>query len=177
MTALSEKTPYVKPVSEIVTFRFLSDSEIVDLFASSDLFETDEGEMLIEEGQVSPYLFGIIDGSVSVSVLENEGKQVYVTSLGPGDVFGEAGMFMRVKRTATVTALGKVTVIRIHRNALARFLKLHPQAGNKILLTIIFSLLRKLRHANQELAYERKDDIGQDDIDSIVNNLMDEQTD
>ncbi len=175
MTSLSEKLPFVHLVHDIVTFRFLGDAEIIDLFTISDIFEAEEDEVLIEEGEISPYLFGIIEGTVSVSVKENEGKQVYVTSLGPGDVFGEAGVFSKVRRTARVTALGKTIVIRLHRNGLVHFLRVHPEAGNKILLAIIFSLLRKLRQANQELAYERKEDLGQEDIDSMLQGLLDDK--
>ena len=37
-----------------------------------------------------------------------------------------------------------------------------------MLMIIIYSLLKKLRDANQELAFERKSDIDQNDIDSLV---------
>ena len=57
------------------------------------------------------------------------------------------------------------------------FLKRHAEAGNKILLSIIFSLLRKLKLANEELAYERKSDIAQDEIDAMVDNLFNEKAD
>jgi hypothetical protein len=39
-------------------------------------------------------------------------------------------------------------------------------------MMIIFSLLRKLKGSNQELAYERKDDAQQDDIDALVQDLL-----
>jgi CRP/FNR family cyclic AMP-dependent transcriptional regulator len=179
MIELSQKMSLIAPVRKIVTFRFLSDGEVIDLLGVSEVLEYEEGEPIVSEGEVSPYFFGIIEGtmSVGVTVAEEGGeeKQVYVTSLGPGDVFGEAGIFMSVKRTATVTALGPVVAIRIHRKELVRFLQRHAEAGNKILLTIIYSLLRKLRAANQELAYERKSDIGQDEIDSMVDGLFSER--
>jgi CRP/FNR family transcriptional regulator, cyclic AMP receptor protein len=176
MLQLSEKMPLIEPVRRIVSFRFLSDGEILDLLSVADVLRFEEGEAIVEEGAVSPYFFGIIEGTLSVSVRdENEDRQVYVNSLGPGDVFGEAGIFTQVKRTATVTALGPSATLRIHRQELVRFLKRHAEAGNKILLTIIFSLLRKLKMANEELAYERKSDIGQDEIDSMVDDLFNEK--
>jgi CRP/FNR family cyclic AMP-dependent transcriptional regulator len=39
-------------------------------------------------------------------------------------------------------------------------------------MVIIYGLLRKLREANQELAFERKSDVGQDDIDDLVADFM-----
>jgi hypothetical protein len=35
-------------------------------------------------------------------------------------------------------------------------------------MVVIYSLLNKLRDANQELAFERRVDVGQADVDSIV---------
>jgi CRP-like cAMP-binding protein len=175
MKLIENKRDFVQALRRIITFRFLSDGEILDLLAESDLVAYDEGEAIVNEGEVSPYFFGILDGTVSVCVSEKDGGQVYVNSLGPGDVFGEAGIFMKVKRTATITALGAVTVYRVERSHLVRFIKRHSDAGNKILLVIIFSLLRKLRMVNQELAFERKSDIGQDEIDAMVENLFAEK--
>ncbi|MCX7025398.1 MAG: cyclic nucleotide-binding domain-containing protein [Spirochaetes bacterium] len=171
---MKEKIKQIEAVRKIITFRFMTDGEIVDLLNLAELVRYSEGEVLIEEGEISPFFFGIIEGTFGVTVKETDGKQVYVNSLGPGDVFGEAGIFMKVRRTATITALDTVLVIRIHRTDLINFIKKHAEAGNKILLVIIFSLLRKLRMVNQELAFERKSDIAQDEIDAMIETLFSE---
>jgi CRP/FNR family transcriptional regulator, cyclic AMP receptor protein len=175
MKHITDKAGLVAPVRGIVTFRFLGDEEVVDLLEHCDALELEEGEVVVEEGEVSPYFFGIAMGTVSVSVA-GEGRQVYVNSLGAGDVFGEAGIFMSVPRTATVTAKERAVILRVHRSELAGFLKRHPEAGNKILLVIIFGLLRKLKLADQELAYERKADMGQEDVDAMVASMFGEKS-
>ena len=43
-----------------------------------------------------------------------------------------------------------------------------------LLMIIIYSLLRKLLDANQELAFERKEDLDQDDIDSFIDGILGE---
>jgi CRP/FNR family transcriptional regulator, cyclic AMP receptor protein len=174
MRTLTEKATFVKGVREIVTFRFLSDADILDILDHNDLIELEEGEVIVEEGEVSPYFYGIVDGTVAVSVGEEDAK-VYVNSLGAGDVFGESGVFMSVPRTATVTAQSTAVIVRVHRNELASFLRRRPEPGNKILLVFIYSLLRKLKLADQELAYERKSDLAQDDVDALVANLFGEK--
>jgi len=174
MTAITEKRPYVAKVKTIMAFRFLADHEAYDLLEGAELGSYEEGEPIVEEGDVSPYLYGILDGTVGVSVREAEGRQVYVNTLGSGDIFGEAGIFTSVPRTATVTAQGPSIVLAVHRDKLARFLKDHAEAGNKILLVFIYGLLRKLKVANQELAYERKADIDQEGVDAMVANMFGE---
>ncbi len=172
MADIVKNVQYIEDIRRIISFKFLTDGEILDLLAVSEILSYSQEEPIVEEGEVSPFFFGIIRGTVSISVREAEGNQVYVNTLGAGDVFGEAGIFLSVKRTATVTSQGDVSIIRIERKELVQFIKKHPEAGNKILLVIIYSLLRKLRMVNQELAFERRSDIPQEDIDTMVQNLF-----
>ena len=100
-----------------------------------------------------------------------EENEVFICSIGTGDVFGEAAMFMKVKRTADVVAASDTVLLRIQRPDMMQFIKDYPLTGNKLLMLIIYSLLRKLREANQELAFERRADIVQDDVDALVAQL------
>ncbi|MBU0936590.1 MAG: cyclic nucleotide-binding domain-containing protein [Spirochaetes bacterium] len=172
MADLLANLKHIDQVRSIISFKFLTDGQILDLLSVSELVSYAEGEVILEENDTGNHFYGIMEGTVSISVREAEGRSVYVNSLGPGDVFGEAGIFMNVKRTATVTSTGSVHIIRIARKDLVQFIKKYPESGNKILLVIIYSLLRKLRMVNQELAYERRCDACQDDIDSMVESLF-----
>jgi len=172
MTTISEKRPYVAKVKGIMAFRFLADYEAYDLLEKAELNQYEEGEPIVEEGDVTPYLYGILEGSMGISVRQEEDRQVYVNTLGAGDVFGEAGIFTSVPRTATVTAQTNALVLAVHRDKLARFLKDHAEAGNKILLVIIYGLLLKLKAANQELAFERKDDMDHAGVDAMVESMF-----
>lgn len=117
----------------------------------------------------------MIEGPLAVSVQDTTGKQIYVSALGPGDVFGEAGIFIKVKRTARVSAQSEAIIVRFHRQDIINFIRKYPEAGNKIMFVIVFGLLRKLRTMNQELAYERKSEMGQDDIDDIMEKFFADQ--
>jgi CRP/FNR family cyclic AMP-dependent transcriptional regulator len=174
MIAIADSRGLAEAVRGIVTFRFLEDAEMAYLLEHSEALEFEEGEIVVEEGEVSPFFYGIAEGTVSVS-LGKDDKEVYVNSLGAGDVFGESGLFMSVPRTATVRAQGRTVIVRIHRSELAGFLKRYPAAGNKMLIVFIYGLLRKLRLADQELAYERKSDMAQEDVDAMVANIFGEK--
>lgn len=172
MTALTVTKKWRDAVREIITFKYLDETELDRLLSVTSILEYDLEEPIVTEGEIDQHFYGVLEGTVSVCVHENDGKDVFICSLGPGEVFGEAGFFLNIKRTATVTALGKTIVLQLHRKELTAFIRDFPTAGNKILLITIYGLLRKLRMANQELAYERKSDINQDDIDDLVNSLQ-----
>jgi CRP/FNR family cyclic AMP-dependent transcriptional regulator len=169
---VEDKSAFAAAIRSLVTFRFLSEAEAEKLIECAGVARYEEGEPVVEEGELSPWFYGIIDGTLSVGLATEERGEVYVNSLGAGDVFGEAGMFLEVKRTATVRALSTATLVRLHRSEFASFIKENPVAGNKVLLAVIYSLLRKLRVTNEELAYERKSEATQDDIDALMKSLI-----
>ena len=165
---------YLSKMRKVIIFRYLNDEALIRILQISNIISYQKNDHIISEGETSPYLFSVLEGSVNVSVKKEEGKEIFICTIGEGDVFGEAGIFLTVKRTANVISTENTTILRIHRKDLLGFIKQQPAAGVKLLMIIIYSLLKKLRDANQELAFERKADIEQEDIDLIVQNLMKE---
>ena len=174
MTEAEVKQKYLSLIRNIVLFRVLSDEEFSYLLDLSSITFQKDGDLIVREGEVNQSLFAVVDGSVKVSVQENTGNQVYLCTIGSGEVFGEAGMFLKLSRTANVLSCDSSIILRITRESMMSFIKRFPTAGNKILMVVIHSLLRKLRGSNQELAFERQMDTCQDDIDAIVANLKEE---
>jgi CRP/FNR family transcriptional regulator, cyclic AMP receptor protein len=163
---------YRDNINDILLFKFLSGREVEDLLRMCEIQVFEEGERIVQQGEVEQAFYAVIDGSVEVSVAEGRRKNVYICTIGSGEVFGEAGMFMKVKRTANVNSLARTALLHITRGDFIQFIKKYPTTGNKILMVTVYSLLKKLREANQELAFERQFDIEQDDVDSIVDDFL-----
>ena len=159
---LSEK------IRKIMVFQYLDDEEINEIIAVSRILQSEKGELIIKEGNTSPYLYGVISGSIGITIKDNDDKNTFLTTLHEGDVFGEAAMFLNTKRTATATGNDAV-LLQIERDNLRKFIKKHSNAGVKILLLIIYYLLNKLRNTNQELAFSNRGSINQEE----VNDMMD----
>ncbi len=172
MTILDSTPETRAAVREIMTFKYLSDKELDLMVRVGKIARFEREETIVHEGELEHHFYGILSGTVSVNVTEEGGKDVFICNLGSGEVFGESGFFLNIHRTASVVARDRVTVFRLERPELASFIRTYPAAGNKILLITIYSLLRKLRAANQELAFERKADLEQDDIDDLVNDIL-----
>ncbi len=168
MKSVSDKVKYLPWIKKIQIFNFLDDDTILRIVNRCELLVYEENEIIISQGEVNQDLFAIVSGSVQVSVTEENGKEVYICTIGTSEVFGEAGIFVKVKRTANVSCLDQTVILRAPRDEIFGMIKRNPVAGNKFLLLIIHSLLRKLKEANQELAYERNMDSEQGDIDALV---------
>ena len=166
---------YLSKMRKIIIFRYLDDEALHEVLRISNILNYQANDRIISEGETSPYFFAVLGGCVNVSVKKAQDKEIFICTIGEGEVFGEAGIFLTVKRTANVVSTENTTILRIHRKDIIAFIKKRPAAGTKFLMIIIYSLLKKLRDANQEIAFERKSDIVQEDIDSIVDNLMKER--
>ncbi len=174
MKALEKEHAWREKVRNIMTFKYLSDEELDKMVETGSVLQYERNEPIVREGELDHHFFGVLSGTVSVSVSEAGGKDVFICALGEGEVFGEAGFFLKIHRTASVIARDRAVVFRLERTELASFIRTFPSAGNKILLITIYGLLKKLRAANQELAYERKADLEQADIDDLVGDLLNE---
>lgn len=161
-------------LSKSLIFRYVEESRRDEIISVSEVFECGEEELIIREGEVSSCVYLVLNGQVCVKVRDNEGKQVYLSTIGEGEIFGEAGIFIKTARTADVVSLGESRIMKLHRKDLIEFIKKDPATGIKVLMIIIYGLLKKLRESNQELAYERQTDGDQDDIDALVESLMKE---
>lgn len=153
-------------------FKYVDESRRDEIITVSEDQVYEDGALIIQEGEVSSYVYLIISGQVCVKVKDNDGKQVYLSTIGEGEIFGEAGIFLKTARTADVVSLGESRILKLHRKDLLIFIRREPASGIKVLMILIYGLLKKLRESNQELAFERKSDSDQEDIDALVESLM-----
>jgi CRP/FNR family cyclic AMP-dependent transcriptional regulator len=161
-----------RKLGKVVIFRYLSEEELEHIINVSEMIEVEAGVPIVSEGTANQDLFVVMAGCVNVTTAGDADREVFISALGEGDVFGEAGIFLTVRRTANVVSAEKTNLLRIQRKSLLGFFKEYPSAGIKLLMILVYSLLKKLRGSNQELAFERKGDIQQDDIDALVDSLM-----
>jgi CRP-like cAMP-binding protein len=161
-----------KSVKKIMPFRFMDRGPSDYLLERSEILHFDQGEYIIRQGELNQSFYSIVEGNINITVSSEDGRDSYITAIGGGEVFGEAGIFLKVPRTANVVCSSDTMVVMIPRKSVLKLIREFPENGNKFLMMIIFSLLRKLKGSNQELAFERKDDVKQEDIDVLVKDLL-----
>jgi CRP/FNR family cyclic AMP-dependent transcriptional regulator len=108
-------------LKRIPLFSGASDEELKQVAAFAQSKEVPEGEVVVEEGGFSRELLAIEDGTAEVT---REGE--HIAELGPGDVFGEAGMLDDQMRSATVTATSRMRLISLGHFEVQRLKKNAP---------------------------------------------------
>ena len=108
-------------LKRIPLFSDASDEELKQVAAFAQSKEVPEGEVILEEGGFSRELLAIEEGTVEVT---RDGEKI--ADLGPGDVFGEAGMLDDSMRSATVKATSRLRLISLGHFEVKRLKKDAP---------------------------------------------------
>ncbi len=95
-----------KDLKSVPLFASLRDDELRLVAQQADEVDVREGKQLITEGKFAYEFFAIRSGTADVTI---DGK--VVKTLGPGDFFGEMGLLISDRRTATVVATEAMDLI------------------------------------------------------------------
>ena len=114
-------------LKRIPLFADASDEELKKVAAFASSKEVAEWTEVVSEGGVSRELFAIEEGTAEVS---RDGTKE--ADLGPGDIFGEAGMLDDDMRTASVVATSRLKLISMGHFEVKRLKKDAPDVYAKI---------------------------------------------
>jgi len=101
------------------------------------------GALIISDGDPADALYVVINGRVKVFLGSDDGKEVVLTILGPGESFGEIALLDEEPRSASVAAMEKTTVLVIRRD---RFLELLRENSD-----LSWTMIRSLSHLVRRL--------------------------
>lgn len=103
---------------------------------------------LIHTGDTPQTLYLLLEGSVSILLEDENGREIVLAYLGPGDFFGEMCLFPEQKlRTAIVRTRSPTLVAEIGFQAFRQFSREHPE----IMFQIAGQLAARLRDTSRRL--------------------------
>ena len=143
----------LKELQSSTLFSSFEREALVEIVASTELRSYDEGDIIVTEGEPGSSLFLIVGGRVKVFTRTDDGGNLQLAELGPGDFFGEVSLLSGKPRTATITARTQVTAIELDRASVDRIAENHPEV-KKVL----------------EDFYERR---AQDTVEAVIRSLRD----
>lgn len=132
---------YLEHLSKVRLFSSCSDKDLQKIAKASDEVTIDAGRVLVEQGTTGRECYVILEGTASV---ERNGARV--TTLGPGDQFGELALLDGGPRTATVTAETPMKVLVLGQREFAGVLDEVPGLAHKVMS----SLAQRIRELDQK---------------------------
>ena len=137
MISTVEKVLFLKGVD---LFRGIPGEELSHIAQITDEVEFRPAQLVFKEGDQGDAMYLIVDGQVKV----HSGEQVFA-QLGMKQCFGEMAILDAEPRSASITALSELTLLRIQREDFHEILAEKPE----ISLGIIQVLTSRLREANR----------------------------
>ncbi len=91
-----------------------------------------ENDVVISEAENGDAMYILIHGRVQVSRLNSEGVQRNVAVLNVGDFFGETAMLGNHVRTATVKAMGPLTLLRLRERDVIKLIEGDKEVADQL---------------------------------------------
>lgn len=128
-------------------FRGLSAAELARVNALLGRTTFPTGATIMTATQPGEIAYVILDGTLKVSSLQSNGRELTLALLGPGEIVGELSLADRSGRSADVTALEPATLVWIDRGSFEGLRRDIPGITENLLRL----LARRLRLANAQL--------------------------
>jgi CRP/FNR family transcriptional regulator, cyclic AMP receptor protein len=137
MISTVEKVLFLKGVD---LFKGIPGEELSHIAQITDEVEFQPEQLIFKEGDQGDAMYLIVDGKVKV----HSGAKVFA-QLGQKQTFGEMSILDSEPRSASVTSLSDLTLLKIQREDFTEILAEKPE----ISLGIIKVLIGRLREANR----------------------------
>ncbi len=127
-----------------VLFQNLSENDLKKISLKFDIVELGMGETLFYEKDPSNDMYIVLHGKVKASLFDEQGNELVLAELGPGEFIGEMGMVDQLPRSATVLASEPSKLARLGREAFFKIVRDNPD----IAINVIKALVARLRRAD-----------------------------
>ena len=127
------------------------------LLRLSRIREYEDGEVIIREGDLDPWLYFLLSGKIRVS---KENLEINTIDK-KGEIFGEMRVIDLMKRSASVVAVGKTVCLAVDTSAKNRISAQDPTDEKLDFLLLLYRIFAeymsiRLRVTNEELITAKK---------------------
>jgi CRP-like cAMP-binding protein len=107
--------------------RVLSLEEVTHLSESATVSKCSAGEHLIEKGQHAQSMYFLVEGELEVTIPNEQGEEIVVASIWPGDCVGEMSLLTGESRSANVRAISNSILLEITKAGITPIFESNPE--------------------------------------------------
>ena len=138
------KTELLKSVSLFWDLKEEEFGYIADRMVSKNF---ENGNLIFLEESQGENLFFVVEGSVKITRLSKDGREVILAMLNSGDFFGEMSLLDGEARSANVIALEDTEVLTLNRKDFLEVLHNYPQ----IAIQLLKEMTSRLRKSDRQI--------------------------
>ncbi len=122
--------------------------ETLAAFARSAMMKRiPRGHSVVHAGDRTDYVYFVLTGSLKVVVSDEDGREVILSILGQGELFGEMGMFGEHPRSATVIAVVPSDLVMVAKQDFRRLMHDNFEVSWRMMC----NLADRLRNADRKI--------------------------
>ncbi|NNM81705.1 MAG: Crp/Fnr family transcriptional regulator [Burkholderiales bacterium] len=106
-----------------------------------------KGSIVLHEGDPSTSLYIIHSGRLKAFLSDDQGREIVISIMEPGEYFGEMAIIDNGTRSASVMAIEDAQLSVISREDFQQYLSVHPELSH----TMMLGLIRRLRNATRKI--------------------------
>ena len=154
---LKDNIENIQKLLGISALRNFETKSLQKLLRLSRIREYEDGEVIIREGDVDPWLYFLLSGKIRVSKEDMEINTIDKK----GEIFGEMRVIDFMKRSASVVAVGKTICLAVDTSAKNRISAQDPTDEKLDFLLLLYRIFAeymsiRLRVTNEELITAKK---------------------
>jgi len=154
---LKDNIENIQKLLGIPALRNFETKSLQKLLRLSKIREYEDGELIIQEGAQDPWLYFLLSGKIRIT---KEGL-VIITIDKKGEIFGEMRIVDSMKRSASVSAVGKTICLAVDTSAKERISDQDPMDEKVDFVLLLYRIFAeymsiRLRVTNDELITAKK---------------------
>lgn len=132
-------------------FSHIPEEKLRDLEQSAVVRKYPKNTLLFFEGDEGGQMYVVKQGLLYAYTDDDDGRQLVLNYLAPGDYFGELSLIDNQPRSATVAAVDDSEVLCISRDRFRHFLSVYPELYDTLLIAMA-QRVRELTHNVKDMA-------------------------
>jgi CRP/FNR family cyclic AMP-dependent transcriptional regulator len=128
-------------------FSGLEESELERLARVAGRRRVGRGEQVVRAGETADAFLIMLTGRAKVTNFDEEGREVILAWLGPGEFFGEMGLIDDSPRSASVIAVENCELMVLGKQEFQRCMQDNFQVAQKLMQILV----RRLREADRHI--------------------------
>lgn len=154
---LKDNIDNIEKLLGIPALRNFETKSLQKLLRLSRIREYEDGEVIIQEGGLDPWLYFLLSGKIRIT---KEDMEINVIDK-KGEIFGEMRVIDFMKRSASVVAVGKTLCLAVDTSAKNRISTQDPTDEKLDFLLLLYRIFAeymsiRLRVTNEELITAKK---------------------
>ena len=128
-------------------FQGLGDDRLAAVARCAMMRRVPRGAAVVHEGDRTDFVYFVLTGNLKVMVSDEDGREVILTILGQGEMFGEMGVLDDSPRSASVVAVSPSDLVTIAKTDFKRLM----QDNFELAWHVMCNLTRRLRDADRKI--------------------------